>query len=216
MKQTETYSDWDIIQKIIEGEQSLYEMIVRRYNPYLYKIGRSYNYSHEDTQDLMQDTFVDAYRNLKQFEGKSQFKTWISRIMMNNCFRKREKFSYKNEVMNNINEQAQPIFSSSVHETEKKIHNNELGKMIEIALERIPFDYRMAFTLREINGFNVAETADLLQISEPNVKIRLNRAKSMLRSELEKSYASQELYAFNLVYCDAIVQGVMDRIKQLK
>ena len=51
----------EIISRVISGEKALYELIVRRFNPTLYKIGRSYNYNHQDTQDLMQDTFIDAY-----------------------------------------------------------------------------------------------------------------------------------------------------------
>jgi len=70
-------SEPDIARRIISGEKSLFEIIVRRYNPYLYKVGRSYKFDHEDTQDLMQDTFIDAYRNLDKFEGRSAFKTWI-------------------------------------------------------------------------------------------------------------------------------------------
>src|SRR5690348_5991449 len=68
MIQTEKLTESEIINRIATGEKSLYELIVRRYNPHLYKVGRSYNYNHEDTQDLMQDTFIDAYRNLQQFE----------------------------------------------------------------------------------------------------------------------------------------------------
>ena len=63
-----------IIERILNGEKSFYELIVRRYNPNLYKVGRSYNYNHEDTQDLMQDTYIDAYKSLAQFEGRSNFK----------------------------------------------------------------------------------------------------------------------------------------------
>lgn len=60
-------SEEEIIQRILAGEKPLYELIVKRFNPTLYKIGRSYNYNHQDTQDLMQDSFIDAYKNLKQF-----------------------------------------------------------------------------------------------------------------------------------------------------
>ena len=61
-------SEEEIIQRILAGEKPLYELIVKRFNPTLYKIGRSYNYNHQDTQDLMQDSFIDAYKNLKQFD----------------------------------------------------------------------------------------------------------------------------------------------------
>mgnify|MGYP003524899807 FL=1 len=60
-------SEEEIIQRILAGEKPLYELIVKRFNPTLYKIGRSYNFNHQDTQDLMQDSFIDAYKNLKQF-----------------------------------------------------------------------------------------------------------------------------------------------------
>ena len=90
MKESVQYSDTDIIQKIAEGQTKLYELLIRRYNPYMYKIGRLQHYSHEDTQDLMQDTYVDAFMNISKFEGRSSFKTWLIKIMLNNCFRKRQ------------------------------------------------------------------------------------------------------------------------------
>ena len=173
----EKFTETEIIGRIIRGEKSLYELIVRRFNPYLYKIGRSYNYNHEDTQDLMQDTFIDAYKNLNQFEGRASFKTWIIRIMMNNCYRKKRKSSFKNEIIQDMNDNSKPMFISGNNDTEKTIQNRELGHIIEKALVNIPFDYRMVFSLREINGLNVSDTADLLEISESNVKVRLNRAK---------------------------------------
>jgi len=215
MVQTEKLTETEIIDRIAAGEKTLYEIIVRRYNPHLYKVGRSYNYNHEDTQDLMQDTFLDAYRNLQQFEGRADFKTWIMRIMLNNCYRKREKLSFKNEISTEVNDQSTPLFARRDNDTDKIIQNRELGSIIEDALSRIPFDYRMVFALREINGMNVAEAASLLNITEANVKVRLNRSKAMLRDHIEKSYSSRELFEFNLIYCDAMVENVMKRIYEI-
>lgn len=215
MVQFEKFTEAEIISRILDGEKALYEIIVRRFNPYLYKIGRSYNYNHDDTQDLMQDTFIDAYKNLLQFEGRADFKTWIIRIMMNNCFRKRGKSSFKNEIMQDVNEHATPMFTNRSNDTDKIIQNRELGHIIENALEKIPFDYRMVFSLREINGLNVAETSEMLSISEANVKVRLNRAKTMLRTEIESTYSASELFEFNLIYCDAMVENVMKKINEL-
>lgn len=87
MTHFEQYSDIEIIQKILGGEFALFEILIRRNNPFLYKTGRAYNYSHEDTQDLMQDTFIDAYTHLVSFENRASFKTWVIKIMLNNCFR---------------------------------------------------------------------------------------------------------------------------------
>lgn len=211
------YSDTELVNKILEGELALYEILIRRNNPFLYKIGRSYNYNHEDTQDLMQDTFIDIYLNLSKFENRSSFKTWIIRIMINNCYKKFHKLSYKNEVSTEINEKAIPMFSDNSHtDTNKIIINKEMNFVIEKALTQIPLDYRMVFTLREITGLNVAETAQSLNITESNVKVRFNRAKAMLRKQIEKSYISTDLYEFNLIYCDAMVLNVMNRIKKLQ
>ncbi|MBS1489928.1 MAG: sigma-70 family RNA polymerase sigma factor [Bacteroidetes bacterium] len=215
MMPIEQLTETEIIERIVAGEKPLYEIIVRRFNPYLYKIGRSYNYNHEDTQDLMQDTFVDAYKNLSRFEARASFKTWISRIMLNNCYRKKEKSSFKNEKMQEINENAKPLFQHSDNEPHKVVQNRELRYVIEEALAKIPYDYRMVFSLREVNGMNVAETAELLHISEANVKVKLNRSKNMLKAIIEKSYAPAELFEFHAVYCNAMAEKVMQRINEL-
>jgi RNA polymerase sigma-70 factor (ECF subfamily) len=100
-------------------------------------------------------------------------------------------------------------------DTNRTIVNKELNSVIENALERLPLDHRLVFSLREINGLSVAETADILNISYSNVKVRLNRAKAILRKEIEKAYSPQDIYEFNLVYCDAIVNGVMSKLKSM-
>jgi|SRR5690606_35124254 len=215
MKQFEELTETEIIERILNGEKSLYELIVRRFNAYLYKIGRSYHYNHEDTQDLMQDTYVDAFKSLSQFENRANFKTWIIRIMMNNCYRKKEKSSFRNEIMQDANENSTPMFTNRNNDTDKTIQNRELKHIIENSLVKIPLDYRMVFSLREINGLNVSETAEMLNISEANVKVRLNRAKTMLRSEIENAYSARELFEFNLIYCDAMVENVMKKLTNL-
>jgi RNA polymerase sigma-70 factor (ECF subfamily) len=88
MPETDQYTDTQIIEHILNGQTALFEILIRRNNPFLYKTGRAYNYSHEDTQDLMQETFIDAYKNLSGFKNLSAFKTWIIRIMLNHCYRK--------------------------------------------------------------------------------------------------------------------------------
>ncbi len=202
-----------IIHRIIAGQTDLFEVLIRRHNALLYKTGRSYNFDHESTQDLMQDTFIDAYCNLKKFEERSTFRTWLIRIMLNNCYRKKQKNGYKNEIPQHIHEKAIPMFSTNNNsDTTRKVLNKEMGRLVETAIQNIPLHYRMVFSLREINGFSVEETAGVLHITPTNVKVRLNRAKALLRNELEKSYSAEDLFEFNLVYCDAMVKRVMEGI----
>jgi RNA polymerase sigma factor (sigma-70 family) len=214
MKEFSQYGDWEIIQKILAGEHALFEILIRRTNAFLYKTGRSYNYSHDDTQDLMQESFINAYANLAKFENRSSFKTWIIKIMLNNCFRKKQAYGFQHETQNEISDNSTPMFSSQQNsDTGKIVLNRELSFIIENALQQLTEDYRLVFSLREINGLSVKETAELLAITEANVKTRLNRAKNMLRAEIENAYRSEDIYEFNLVYCDAMVNRVMEKIK---
>lgn len=107
------------------------------------------------------------------------------------------------------------MFTSLNYDTANIIQNWELGNIIETALCKIPFDYRMVFSFREINGLTVSETATLLSISEANVKVRLNRAKTMLRNEIAGMYAASKIFEFSLIYCDAMVENVMRKINRV-
>ncbi len=82
------YSDIEVIQQILLGNTALFEILIRRYDPFLYKTGRGYGYNHHDTEDLMQETFINSFQSLSKFENRSSFKTWIIRIMLNKCYHK--------------------------------------------------------------------------------------------------------------------------------
>jgi RNA polymerase sigma-70 factor (ECF subfamily) len=215
-KQFEQYSDMEIIRRVIGGEVELYEILIRRYNSFLYRIGRVYRYNHQDTEDLMQETYISAYFSLAKFENRSSFKTWFTRIMLNHCYQRKQKLSFKNEIITDDLQLAKSnVMLHPSMNSEKITANKELGRVLENAIHMIPEDYRLVFTLRELNGLSVAETAESLDISENNVKVRLNRAKTMLRTEIEKMYSPQEIFEFNLVYCDGIVKRVMEKINEL-
>src|SRR5207342_1234376 len=131
---------------------------------------------------------------------------------------KSSRSSYKNELPTDImlHEKSIPMFTGNHSETERILMNNELKLVIEKALEKIPFDYRIVFSLREINGLNVADTADILSITENNVKVRLNRARNMLRGEVQKMYLPGDLFEFHLTYCNRLTENVMKTIETLK
>lgn len=208
-------TDYALIERVVNGEVPLFEVLIRRYNPYLYKVGRSYGYNHHDVEDLMQETFINAYQNLAKFENRSSFKTWLIRIMLNECYRKNQRAASRNEITADTiwHEKTTPMFSDiSNSDTERTVGNRELNTIIENAINHIPLDYRLVFSLREMNGFSVIETAKALNITETNVKVRLNRAKAMLRKEVEKMYSPEELFEFHLMHCDTIVKNVFEKI----
>jgi len=198
----ETVSERELIARIKEGDTALFEVLIRRNNPFLYKVGMSYGFNHQDVEDLMQEAFIAAFQNLEKFEQRSTFKTWVIRIMINQCYKKSQKMNYKKE----------PLTEEQSVDAYKPIVNRELSHIIENALTQLPFDYRMVFSLRELNGLSTQETAEALAITETNVKVRLNRAKHMLRKRMEAMYAPEDIFEFNLIYCNRIVAGVMKAI----
>lgn len=206
---SEMFSDDMIIEKVVGGDIAMFEMLIRRYNSALYKIGRIYGFNHQDTEDLMQDTHVAAYMQLKSFEHRSSYKTWIAKIMVNKCLYKIKYGYFSKEVST---EQVVADDQPGVAGDEKTILNRELSGVLEKSLEKIPVMYRSVFALREVEGFSIAETASLLGITPVNVKVRLNRARALLQKQVEQFYSQSDIYSFNLIYCDDIVKKTLHAI----
>ncbi|HWJ27207.1 MAG TPA: sigma-70 family RNA polymerase sigma factor, partial [Flavisolibacter sp.] len=188
---------------------------VRRYNQVLYKVARTYGLSHHDAEDLMQDTHVAAYFALKNIEMRSSYKTWITRIMINKCLYRLKSNYYRNEMPSgNISDlKNAPVGDNTgSNQSEETVLYRELAMLMEKSLQSIPEMYRTVFVLREIEGFSVTETAQLLDLTAANVKVRLSRAKMFLRKDLNKFYCRNEVYSFNLIYCDGVVSKVLERV----
>jgi RNA polymerase sigma factor (sigma-70 family) len=201
INQFQTTTEIEIIRRIKEGETDLFEILMRKNNPFLYKIGMSYGYTHQDVEDLMQDTFTAAYVNIERFKQRCSFKTWVIKIMLNQCFHKRQRLSFKNVKTVDANNEAVIPTLERRHPSDgyKKVIDRELGGVIEKAIMQIPLGYRSVFLLRELNGMSTVETAESLDISEANVKIRLKRARLMLREELVTKYSPEDIFEFNLI-----------------
>lgn len=206
--------DAEIISKIVGGETALFEVLIRRHNAVLYKIARGYGFNHQDSEDLMQETHVAAYRNLSQFSFRSTYKTWLSKIMIHKCLYKLNYgYARREQSQTDISDEARPLLMDNSGPTpEQSALGREAASVIEFALEKLPLTYRSVFLLREVEGFSVAETAELLGITPVNVKVRMNRAKTMLQNEILQIYGAASIYDFHLMYCDAIVERVFKTI----
>jgi RNA polymerase sigma-70 factor (ECF subfamily) len=206
-------SDAEIIDKILAGHTVWFEILIRRYNSTLYKITRGYGFNHQDSEDLIQDAHSKAFEQLKELEQPGSYKTWVSKILINKCIYKLSHGYYKYERPKAMSEKDNPIHQKETKESaEDTITNRELSAVIEKCLQRIPIIYKSVFVLREIEEFNIAETSEILGISHANVKVRLSRAKQLLKKELEKYYSVKDLFDFKDIYCDEIVKEVFDRI----
>ena len=211
---SEILNDEEIIARILHGEKDLYSMIVRRYNQRLYRVGMSIINDDTEVEDAMQVAYINAYENLGKFAFRSSFPTWLTRILINECLlrlRKRKKsISMNDENMENVvrqdNEPRTPVTATI---------NSELRSILNDAIRRLPEKYRSVFVMREIENMNIAETKECLDISEVNVKVRLNRAKVMLRDILSAQYSKDDILHFHLSRCDRMVEKVMTNIREL-
>lgn len=211
-----TSEDNLIIDRILSGEKNLYEVLIRKYNQRLYRIARTYITDEEDINDIMQEAYIKAYEQLARFEKRSQFSTWLIRILINEALariKRKNRFTYPMSDNDNYFDYNSEYSQNQTPDPEKQSVNEELKRILEKAVDALPMKYRTVFIMREIESMSVAETGKCLNLSESNVKVRLNRAKEFLRKELSKSYKNEEVFSFHLYKCDRIVSYVLNRIK---
>ena len=202
--------DSELIARILQGEKNLYALIVRRYNQRLYRVGMGIVDDDAEAEDAMQVAYINAWENLAKFKFKSSFSTWLTRIMINESLLRAKKRKHFLEMKEDtINHYQQ---STSQQNAMSKLMNADLRKTLEKAIQKLPEKYRTVFILREIENLSVSETKACLAISDINVKVRLNRAKTMLRNALSDLYKSEDVFEFHLSRCDRMVENVMRRI----
>lgn len=205
---TALLSDEIIVNRILTGEVHLYEGLIRKFNLRLYRIAMSIINDDAEAEDIMQIAYLNAYLQLSAFQHKSSFSTWLTRILINESLLHKKK---KQRSLQILSEQEQKEYHTN-NTPLKSLMNKELKVILEKAVSNLPEKYRLVFVMREINEMSTNETMQVLNLGESNVKIRLTRAKEMLRNELSGYYKSNQLFEFNFIRCDRIVDFVMTRI----
>jgi RNA polymerase sigma-70 factor (ECF subfamily) len=199
---TERIPEEVLIKRITSGEKGLFEHIMRSYNQRLYRIGMSILNNDMEAEDAMQNAYISAYEHLDKFEERSSFGTWLTRIMLNECLAQKKRKLKKMEFERQPGEHINTITPAEI------MANKELNSILENAVGQLPEKYRLVFVLREIEEMSVKETSQVLNIEEPNVKVRLNRAKTMLKESLS-GYMKENVYSFHLSRCDRVVANVL-------
>ena len=210
---TESEIDNEIINKVLTGEKRLFEQLMRRHNSSLFRIGMSILNNDADVEDVMQTTYISAYQHLDSFRQESAFGTWLKRIMINECnlqLKKRRRLI--SEDISDIEDHLSENLTEAKESPVAKVIDKELGRALEHALMQIPEKYRVVFVMREMEHLSGAETGQVLNISTVNVKVRLIRAKLMLRGKITDFYKNDLVFPFHLVRCDRVVNGVLGRL----
>jgi RNA polymerase sigma-70 factor (ECF subfamily) len=213
-KTADTITDNEVIARVLKGEKELYAIIVRRYNQRLYRVGMSILSDDNEIEDVMQVTYIKAYENLGKFNFQSAFSTWLTRILINESLLRLKKRKQSLQWEENIAHDG--TYHQHTIETQTpfmKVLNAELRTILEKAIYELPEKYRVVYVMREIENMNIAETRECLDISEANVKVRLNRAKGLLKNSLSAYYKNEDILHFHLSRCNRMVEQVIQKIQ---
>ncbi len=202
-----------VIKRVLDGEKELYEILLRRYNQTLFRVIRSYLRNKNDIEDTMQETYLKAYINLYQFKEESTFSTWLIRIGINEALQKLRKRKRNRIVdLNKDNEMSDKMIQlkekSDVNPEELAIYK-ETGVLVEKAIDNLPEKYKIIYMLYEVEGMEYDEIATCLKISHNNTKVRLHRAKNLLKESLYKLSSDKTIFEFGNKHCDRMVDFVM-------
>lgn len=206
-------TDGTIISRVLKGKTEDYEIIVRRYNTLLYKTARGILLDEADIEDAMQEAYLRAFENLPKFRSEARFSTWLTRILINCALKQVNKINGRNQVRLDVVDQED--LGEPDAQDESKVDPDvatNLRHALEAAINHLVPKYRLVFMLREIEQLPTAEVSEVLGISEENVKIRLHRAKNMLKEILRSKLDSLEIFVFHASRCAMMADRVMHRI----
>jgi RNA polymerase sigma-70 factor (ECF subfamily) len=213
----EALSDQEVVDRVRAGETALYEVIMRRYNQRLYRIARAILHDDAEAEDVMQDAYVRAYAHLDQFSGRALFSTWLSRIAVHESLA-RLRARDRNPQLDSTETDGELSMKMTGQSPnpEQSASNTQLRELLEQAVLKLPERYRTVIMLRHIEELSTSETAEALDLTEENVKVRLHRGHSMIRSWLSDRIGTnaKEAFPFMGIRCDRVVQGVFNRLQK--
>jgi RNA polymerase sigma-70 factor (ECF subfamily) len=212
-------TDEEVVRRVRAGETALFEVIMRRYNQRLFRVTRSILGNDGEAEDVTQDAYVRSYTHLDQFDGRASFSTWLTKIAVHEAMarlRKRQRLveidaasEFTGDRMNLESKSPSP---------EQEALNHTMRIILEAAVDRLPETYRSVFMLREVEEMNTAETAECLGLSEEAVKVRLHRARALMRKYIYAQTGAATTAAFQFLgaRCDRMVSAVLERIESLE
>jgi RNA polymerase sigma-70 factor, ECF subfamily len=203
--------DAEVVARVLAGDAALFEILMRRHNQRLFRVARSVVTDDAEAEDVLQEAWVRAFHALDGWRGEASVATWLARITLHEALGSVRR-ARRLVVVEGGGEPPEPPDRSSA--PERSAENRELRGALRAALDQLPEPLRVVFVLREVEGLSGQETADLLDISPENARVRLHRAKADLRRRLDERLGREvrRLYLFDGARCDRIVAGVLDHL----
>ena len=214
----ELLSDEEVVTRVLAGETGMFEIIMRRHNQLLYRVARAILRNDGEAEDEMQDAYVRAYEHLDQFAGRAKFATWLTRIAVHEALARQRRGNRYQELEPMSEREGDPMdrFASLAPDPEQQASSSEVRRLLEEAVEKLPDAYRTIFMLRDVEDMSTTDAAEVLEITEDNVKVRLHRARALLRKSLyaRAGMERKEAFNFHAVRCDRVVKNVLKRIQK--
>ena len=181
------------IDALQDGDRAEFAHVVEEYSPLIYRLGLKMLKNPQDAEDILQETFIKAYRHIGSFDGRSSISTWLYRIATNEALmllrRKRpDSISFEAPSVHETEPQEPLQIVDWCCLPEEDYLTAESRARLNEAIDRLPTSLRVVFLLRDIEGLSTRETAEVLDISEMAVKTRLSRARLRLREDLSEYY----------------------------
>lgn len=182
------------IQRIIEGDISLFSYFVNKYKDMAFTLAFRIIENREDAEEVVQDSFVKAYKSLSKFRQDSKFSTWFYKIVVNTSL---TKAKYKFEKTETLDDKSIPdILIEETESTYLGLSPNEQKKIIYIALEQLESEKRMLLTLYYLSELSIEEISDITKIPTENLKMKIHRARKqmylIINNKLKKEIYSQD------------------------
>lgn len=183
----------EALEALRRGDRAEFAQLVEQYSPMIYRLGLKMLNNPQDAEDILQETFIKAYKHIDKFDGRSSVSTWLYRIATNEAL-----MSLRKKRPDTVSFDVPSIYESEPQEPlqiidwccmpEEEYLTAEGRIRLDQAAERLPESLRIVFVLRDIEGLSTRETAEVLEISEMAVKTRLSRARLRLREDLSTYY----------------------------
>lgn len=208
-------SDADAVRRVLAGETELFEVLVRRHDAGLYRAVRAILRNEADAEDALQAAWLQAYRHLGELDDTARLRTWLLRIATNEALGRLRRARLAPIAEAPPEEDATMDFRPD--DPEERAAAREAVQLVERAVDRLPLPYRVVFVLREVEQLSTAEAAAALGLGEEAVKVRLHRARAMLRRSLTAAVerAAPEAFPFLAPRCDRIARRVMAALGRL-
>ena len=210
--------DSSLVRRVVAGDRSAFELVMRRYNRRLYRLARAALRDATEAEDALQDAYLQAYRSLHQFRGDASLSTWLSRLVLNECLGRLRRNTRRQNVIpivsTNTDSEIDAVADPDADLPDKMLARAQIRDLLERKLDELPEAFRLVFALRSVEEMSVEDVAQTLGIPEATVRSRHFRAKSLLRESLaqQADLAERDVFEFGGAHCDRIVARVMARL----